>query len=328
MVAASAVACSREEVDVDAGLDATAPVDATEPVDASDGGFVFSLDAFVWCEAGPPTFVDACGGCCWTNEIPCGISPDDIADDAGGLYHCDRYCKDDSGTVGCRNASDDGGALVTCGCTGRRFAGYRHARAAASVGGHFAEMARLEAAAVFAFERLQDELAGLGAPPRLVHRARRSIDEERRHARVVGRIARRFGVLPRAPRRPRFRRRSLERFAIENVVEGCVRETYGALLATWQAEHASDPATRRALRAIARDETRHAALSHAVAAFVEPKLAPDERARVARARRRALRDLRRAIRRAPSADLVRVAGLPTAEQASALVDALSYFFWT
>jgi hypothetical protein len=57
--------------------------------------------------------------------------------------------------------------------------------------------------------------------------------------------------------------RSLEELAVENAVEGCVRETYGALTAIWQARTAKDPSVAAAVRRIARDETRHAALSWA-----------------------------------------------------------------
>ena len=52
--------------------------------------------------------------------------------------------------------------------------------------------------------------------------------------------------------------RALGVVAIENAVEGCVRETFGALIASWQAEHARDPGIKRLMRSIARDETRHA----------------------------------------------------------------------
>ena len=52
--------------------------------------------------------------------------------------------------------------------------------------------------------------------------------------------------------------RELEAIAIENAVEGCVRESFGALLATWQAKTAGDARVRAAMKRIARDETRHA----------------------------------------------------------------------
>jgi hypothetical protein len=55
--------------------------------------------------------------------------------------------------------------------------------------------------------------------------------------------------------------RSLEQLAVENAVEGCVRETYGALLATWQARAAAEPRVRAMMAAVAVDETRHAQLA-------------------------------------------------------------------
>jgi hypothetical protein len=179
-------------------------------------------------------------------------------------------------------------------------------------------MARLEAASVFAFGRLRAELEELDAPPNLVARAQRSIADEARHTRMVARIARRFGGVVAMPRAPRFRKRAAEPFAIENAVEGCVNETYGALVATWQSMHAGDVGVRAVMRAIARDETRHAALAMSVAAFASNKLDARSRARVARARLHAIRGLREAVAQSPHRELVRVAGVPTSAQAVAL----------
>ncbi len=64
-------------------------------------------------------------------------------------------------------------------------------------------------------------------------------------------------------RRPALR--SLEALAVENAVEGCVRETMGALFAMHQAASAADPHVRATMVSIAPDETRHAALGWAVA---------------------------------------------------------------
>jgi demethoxyubiquinone hydroxylase (CLK1/Coq7/Cat5 family) len=55
--------------------------------------------------------------------------------------------------------------------------------------------------------------------------------------------------------------RSLEAIALDNVSEGCVRELYGALVATYQARVARDPEVRAVVTRIAREETQHAALS-------------------------------------------------------------------
>src|SRR4029079_4274037 len=77
--------------------------------------------------------------------------------------------------------------------------------------------------------------------------------------------------------------RPLAEVAIENAVEGCVRETFGAMMATYQAAHAEDAEIARIMRRVARDETRHAALSWAVARWAWPAL--DEAARAALAAR-------------------------------------------
>ena len=58
----------------------------------------------------------------------------------------------------------------------------------------------------------------------------------------------------RAPRRP-------VEIARENAEEGCVRETFGALLAAHQAAYACDPEVREVMTRIAGDELRHAALA-------------------------------------------------------------------
>ena len=109
-----------------------------------------------------------------------------------------------------------------------------------------------------------------------------------------------------APRRLR----SLAAVAVENAVEGCVRETFGALTASWQAAHARDPHIARTMARIARDETRHAALAWAIARWVEPRLDARARRRIVAARRRAVRTLRRQARAAVPATLVRQAGVP------------------
>jgi hypothetical protein len=117
--------------------------------------------------------------------------------------------------------------------------------------------------------------------------------------------------------------RSLEEMAIENAVEGCVRETYGALVALWQASHATDPVVAAAMVPMAEDETRHAELAWEVASWAEPLLSPAARSRVDAARTRALHDLAtEACRPLPPA-LVSFAGLPPPEAATVLVDGLS-----
>jgi hypothetical protein len=156
----------------------------------------------------------------------------------------------------------------------------------------FASAAQLEAASIGSFEIVARDLRAHGAPARLVRAALRARKDEIRHARVMSRLAREHGAttVPRVAA-ARWAPRNLEAIATENAVEGCVRETYGAIDATWMAESARDPRVRAEMRVIARDETRHAALAWQVHAWSSARLDPAARARIARAREVAVREL-------------------------------------
>jgi hypothetical protein len=118
--------------------------------------------------------------------------------------------------------------------------------------------------------------------------------------------------------------RSLEEIAVENAVEGCTRELYGAAVAQWQAEAAQDDGFRRAMRTIAADELRHAELALSIAEWAEPQLDDGARSRIAAARQAARRKLEREITAAPAAaDVVQRAGLPGTKAALALLQGLS-----
>jgi hypothetical protein len=246
--------------------------------------------------------------------------------------------------IGCRAADDAGcyddvyvplesGAIdLVCSCEalgggGRRPRGLlprAPTRARSRVGGYLASLAHEEEASVDAFTELGSALRRHGAPSDLVVAATRSARDEVRHAKVMSRLARRLGAEPPRPRRRSGSRRvrDLASVACENAAEGCVRETYGALLASWQARHARVPTLRRAFEGIARDESRHAALSWTVAAWAEPRLDARSRRRVRRARRDAVTRLRAELGTAPDAAVACVLGLPTRREALALLDEL------
>ena len=76
------------------------------------------------------------------------------------------------------------------------------------------------------------------------------------------------------------------------------------------------------MKAIARDETRHAALAWDVAAFLDGGLSPAERARVREARREAFTELAKTIEEEPSNELRVIVGLPTSSEARALFEQL------
>lgn len=178
------------------------------------------------------------------------------------------------------------------------------------VGAFFARAAHLEAASVPAFRHLGRELAAHRAPRGLVRACVRSAADEVRHARIVSRLARRYGATTLRPVVDPMPIRDLADVALDNATEGCVRETFGAVVAGFQARRAQDPVVRRALAGIAADEARHAALSWKIDAWAAPRLSPADRARVLEARREATRTLAREIERPTHAIVMRYAGMP------------------
>jgi hypothetical protein len=248
--------------------------------------------------------------------------------------HCSAIC----GTgASCEvTASTDQAVSISCylqcgvaGSGGRRPAGLQWSEpgGATGPGGYFAELARLEAASVAAFRTLRDELHLQGAPKKLVRAAGRAARDEVRHARATAALARRFGAEPRCARVEARAPKSLEAMAIENAAEGCVRETFGALLATWQARAAGDPVVRAAMMRIARDETRHAALSWRVARWLDTRLDPEARLRVEVAKRQAVRQVLDSANGA-SASFADVAGLPSAQVTAQLAHEMQRALWS
>jgi hypothetical protein len=186
---------------------------------------------------------------------------------------------------------------ITClmNCTGRLTAGYAAPRCAAQGDGErLAAMSYLEAVSVHAFERLERELAAHGAPPSLLRDARRARRDEVRHTAMTARLARSRGGVPRLPEPPAARAaaaRPLFEMALENAVEGCVRETYGAVAGLVEAQTSGDATLRRAMRSIAADECRHAELAWAVHEWAMARLSDEERRRVKESMREAIAEI-------------------------------------
>lgn len=194
----------------------------------------------------------------------------------------------------------------------------------ASLPAHLAEIAHMEAAAVVAFEQLAKDLRACGAPRALLARLEESREDEVRHARIFRELAEAAGapvdpVITRSPSATP----SLLALAIDNAVEGCAREAYGALVARHQARTASDPVLRAAFACVAEDEARHAALSFDLAAWFGTRLGPAERALVGRAHARALRDLAHEGRHEPAPEVRERAGMPSARVARVLLEGLA-----
>ena len=314
LVALAGIGCGTKAAETVSTADGGAEGGASEAGASLDGGAEAAPDP---CRPTPytPSVPNTCGDYL---KYPCGVAPNLVVrgDCIFGLNACaalcpdvhfscraaDGYCTDaggpDAANVDGKLVPDEAGAMVvdcaTCpGAAGRVPAGLEPAylRARTELGAYFASAARLEAASVTAFRRLREELAQHGAPAELLEATRRAERDEVRHTLSMARLARRHGERYVRPRVADVAPRSLETIAHENAVEGCARETFGALLATWQATRVADVELARTLAMIAEDETRHAALSWEIARWSLSRLDFDACARMEAAWTAALDDV-------------------------------------
>jgi hypothetical protein len=198
-----------------------------------------------------------------------------------------------------------------------------------ALGRWWADLSYLEGASVPAFRRLARELTAHQAPASLVRAARRAIWDELRHQRVTAAMAARHGVRAPVARVPSRAGRPLVEVARENAVEGCVRETYGAVVAAWQARTARDPRTRAVMARIARDEGQHAVLAWAVDHWARTRLAPDQRRAIDLARRQVAQELVTTVAAAdPEPSLAGPLGLPSAREAGSLARQALQSLWS
>jgi hypothetical protein len=330
----SVISCSRDTAHTDADastVDACVPTLKTVFFGTVDGAAECRATQHLAC--GLPENVHVLDG-------GCAIKPSDcrFVCPSYGAFNCQAA---DASCVGGRIV--EGPISVSCdfcpGGIGRRPSNLSVPASRAGVGAlaaYFERAAFLEAASVEAFLSLRNELAKFGAPDALVAATRRATADEAVHLRLTARLARRFGG--RAPPSARSSRvahapLSLRELARENAVEGCVRETYGALVASHQARNASDSLVRSTMEIIAEDETRHAALSWAVFRWAADRLGRDARA-CEREREEARRNLQHGIEalrreiREPEPDLVHGAGLPTAVEQERLLFQLEARIWS
>ena len=135
----------------------------------------------------------------------------------------------------------------------------------AELAAHWARLGQLEPASIAAFARFNLQLLSLGAPSRLVEACNRALTDETAHARSCFALASAYGGTAVGPARLDTERcfEDTSLIAIAKLVlrEGCLGETVAALEATAAAESASDPAVKRALECVARDELDHAELA-------------------------------------------------------------------
>jgi hypothetical protein len=267
----------------------------------------------------------------YVRQLPCDLAEAGVT---SGTYpgNCEQYCGTQN--TNCLVMDMNGTLALECGtCPGGRrphgYSGPTTTTQGGAVGAYFAAAAQLEAVSVDAFQILEEDLCRHGAPRSLLRESRRAARDEVRHATSMRRIAARYGASnPRPPAIAKPRPRSLAQIAAENAAEGCVRETFGALCATYQAGAAQDPRVARVMARIARDETRHAALSWALLAWTDRRLDAHDRRRVRKSMRRAEAELGAELEATPHVDLQRYAGVPPRREALRLLDRLHEALWT
>lgn len=317
-------------VDASTATDSGTTTNTDDATNAADGADLSeaTADAEVQLDpcggdGGPPRGGVSCHAAC----VFTGPSPFLFASDGGfSGQPCADICGPEfgGGLARCElvHLSDDQ-AIVRCqpDCTGRRPAGLVENQAPSSadarehsLGDYFAEMAYFEAASIEAFRVLAGELRRRRAPARLVRAARRAARDELRHARLARALARRHRSPATLPEVAPLGPRSLEAMALENAVQGCVRETWGALVAVHQSHAARDPHVRAAMARVARDEIQHAALSWRVDAWLHGRLSPAARRRVAESKQAAFTRVAADAATTPS-DALKAAGAPTRERA-------------
>jgi len=205
-------------------------------------------------------------------------------------------------------------------CEGRR--PLAHADVDADMGGDamarsLAAMAWLEAASVLAFDELAAWLTVRGAPAELVERCRAAAEDERRHARWLTHLAEQRGVRVPMPTPRATNEASVLEVALHNAVEGCVHESFAALMAAVRAERAEEPWLRQVFASIAIDEIRHGELAWELDAWLRTRLEPTQVQRVEAAQREALARLPERARRAQACTPAALGGIDD-EQAQQL----------
>lgn len=182
------------------------------------------------------------------------------------------------------------------------------------LGRTFADMAAHEAAAVVAFEQLAVELGRHALPEGLRRGALRAAREERRHTRLVGWLSQHHGGRFAISRHQADDVRSLEAIALDNAVEGCARETFGAMVGLYQSVHATDPSVRAVLASVAEDEIGHGSWSWALHQELSSRLSVSARRKIRDARDSALQTLTAGVLNGHSAAERTALGLPDEER--------------
>ncbi len=146
---------------------------------------------------------------------------------------------------------------------------------------HYTDWALAEHASIASFARFSLQLLALGAPSDLVRRATQAMADETRHARFGFGLVHAFSGTTLGPGALAIDRAFEDETTLQSVLrltvrEGMIGETLAALEVRSAADLVEIPSLRDALAVIAEDESRHAELAYAFAAWAlqqSPELA-------------------------------------------------------
>ena len=263
-----------------------------------------------------------------------GTSPTEVPEHTCAEV-CQAHFESYDFVTDCTEVADDAGSTTfTCEfveeCVGGRFHQTidqtPRAEGTSRLGAWLAQMAHDEAASAMSFHALERELRAHGAPSELRQRLLEAARDEVGHATLIRGLAEaRGGIVP-TPTTVDVPSRELFDIALENVLEGCVQETWLAMRAWVQARQATDPEIGAALTQIAVDETRHAELARELDQWLRSRLGPADNTRLDLARDAAVARL---IARIDAGDRPRFpeAGLPSAPQEQQLIRVLASLLW-
>lgn len=195
------------------------------------------------------------------------------------------------------------------------------------LGNYFANMATMETAAITAFRYLAQELKAYAAPQVLIDLAEAAILEETEHAEMAGLLAAAYAGQTATLAIADFKLRSLYEIALENALEGCIHETFAAACGWWQAECAAHAIFRTVISHITEEETRHAALSWAIHAWVMPQLSTAQQAHIRQAQLEAITNLEASFQQETDLSLQHELGLPSPAETTQLFKHLRKDFW-
>ena len=194
------------------------------------------------------------------------------------------------------------------------------------IGAMFAKHAAYEAASVVAFNHLKAELEHYGAPTVLTDKIQQAANDEVRHAEQVESLAKQYGCQAEEFDVNSGPLRSLEEIALDNLREGCVGETWGALVGLYQADNAKHQTIRQTMKDIAVDEVGHAALSWEIHHWLYGQLSTEVQKRLDAEMQNSIVKLKTKVAASKRKDYELVAGLPDAAESATLLNQLQQMF--